>query len=50
MSVERPSPPGYHTVTPRIVVADVEQAVAFLRAVFGATGDVVRPQQGKGRA
>ncbi|MBO0748284.1 MAG: hypothetical protein J2O47_08030, partial [Acidimicrobiaceae bacterium] len=33
-------PPGYHTVTPRMVVGDVASQVAFLRAVFGATGDV----------
>ena len=32
---------GYRTVTPRIVVDDVAGAVAFLRAVFDATGDVV---------
>ena len=32
---------GYHSVTPRLVVADVEAQVAFLRGVFGATGDVV---------
>jgi uncharacterized glyoxalase superfamily protein PhnB len=30
---------GYHSVTPRIVVADAAGLVAFLRAVFGATGD-----------
>jgi PhnB protein len=29
----------YHTVTPRMVVADVAEAVAFLRDVFGAVGD-----------
>jgi uncharacterized glyoxalase superfamily protein PhnB len=33
-------PPGYHSVTPRIVVADVPAQVAFLRSVFGATGDM----------
>lgn len=32
---------GYHSITPRLVVADVEAQVAFLRSVFGATGDVV---------
>jgi len=31
-------PTGYHAVTPRIVVADVDAAVDFLRVVFGATG------------
>ena len=30
----------YHSVTPRMVVPDVEAEVEFLRAVFGATGDV----------
>ncbi|WP_458315410.1 VOC family protein [Mycolicibacterium brisbanense] len=33
-------PAGYHTVTPRMVVADVVAAVEFLRTVFGATGEV----------
>ena len=33
-------PPGYHTLTPRIVVADVAAQVEFLRAVFDATGEV----------
>ncbi len=33
-------PSGFHSVTPRIVVSDVSAAVAFLRAVFGATGEV----------
>src|SRR5271157_4407298 len=32
-------PPGYHTVTPRVVVDDVEATVEFLRAAFDATGD-----------
>jgi PhnB protein len=31
---------GFHTLTPRIVVDDVEAQVTFLRNVFGATGDV----------
>jgi len=30
---------GFHTVTPRIVVADIAGQIAFLRTVFGATGD-----------
>jgi len=30
---------GFHSVTPRIVVADAATQVAFLRAVFGATGE-----------
>ena len=33
--------PGYRTVTPRIVVSDVDAQVAFLRAVFDASGEVV---------
>ena len=32
--------PGYHSVTPRIVVEDVNAQVEFLRTVFGATGSV----------
>ena len=33
-------PPGFHSVTPRMVVADAAAQVEFLRAVFAATGDV----------
>ena len=33
------TPEGWHTVTPRIVVHDAKQLVAFLKDVFGATGD-----------
>jgi PhnB protein len=33
--------PGYHTITPRIVVADVEAQVQFFRTVFDATGEVL---------
>jgi PhnB protein len=36
----RPPPTPYRTVTPRIFVPDVDQAVAFLGAVFDATGNV----------
>jgi uncharacterized glyoxalase superfamily protein PhnB len=36
----RPPPPPYRTVTPRIFVGDVDKAVAFLRAVFDATGKI----------
>ena len=32
---------GFHSVTPRIVVTDLDGQVEFLRAVFDATGDVV---------
>lgn len=31
---------GFHSVTPRIVVEDVQAQVKFLRTVFGATGSV----------
>ena len=31
---------GFHSVTPRIVVNDVDAQVAFLREVFGATGEI----------
>jgi PhnB protein len=35
------SPPeGYRTLTPRMVVRDVDAATRFLRVVFGATGEV----------
>jgi uncharacterized glyoxalase superfamily protein PhnB len=41
MGSEHPTPPApYRTVTPRMFVDDVEQAVAFLRSVFGATAEV----------
>jgi uncharacterized glyoxalase superfamily protein PhnB len=33
-------PPGYHTVTPRLVVDDAEAQVAFLRSVFDAEGEL----------
>lgn len=33
------TPEGWHTVTPRIVVYGAEQMVAFIKRVFGATGD-----------
>ncbi len=39
MTVAEP-PTGYHSVTPRMVVADVAGEVDFLRAVFGATGEL----------
>ena len=31
---------GYHSVTPRIVVTDVDAQVEFLRAAFDATGAI----------
>jgi uncharacterized glyoxalase superfamily protein PhnB len=33
------TPEGWHTVTPRIVVRNAEQMVAFINRVFGATGE-----------
>jgi PhnB protein len=33
-------PTGWHAVTPRIVVDDVAALAAFVREVFGATGEV----------
>ena len=32
--------PGFHSVTPRLVVEDADALVEFLRAVFGAAGEV----------
>jgi PhnB protein len=32
-------PEGWHSVTPRIVVHGAQQLVAFVKQVFGATGD-----------
>jgi uncharacterized glyoxalase superfamily protein PhnB len=40
MAADRRPPAGYHSVTPRLVVADTEAQVEFLRAVFDASGDV----------
>lgn len=34
-----PAPEGWHTVTPRIVVHGAEKLVAFVKDVFGGTGD-----------
>ena len=33
-------PENFHSVTPRMVVEDVDGAVDFMRATFDATGDV----------
>jgi uncharacterized glyoxalase superfamily protein PhnB len=32
--------PGFHAVTPRLLVDDVPGQVEFLRRVFGATGEI----------
>ncbi|WP_201776811.1 VOC family protein [Streptacidiphilus anmyonensis] len=47
MAMNPALPHGFHAVTPRMFVDDVEAAVAFLRAVFDATGEVQpgRPAQ-----
>jgi PhnB protein len=36
----RTHPQGWHTITPRIVVEDAAALVAFLKHVFGATGEL----------
>lgn len=41
MTASDPAPDGYHTVTPRLVVADVGAQVEFLRRAVGATGVVL---------
>ena len=40
IATQRRQPAGFHSVTPRIVVADVEGQVQFLRAVFDASGEL----------
>jgi PhnB protein len=40
MTPAKPPRPGFHSVTPRIVVDDVVAQVDFLRSVFDATGSV----------
>ncbi len=37
--MKRAPRPGFRSVTPRLVVADVAAEIAFLRTVFDATGD-----------
>ena len=39
-TVRRAGRQGFHSVTPRLVVADAAGLVEFLRTVFGATGDI----------
>jgi uncharacterized glyoxalase superfamily protein PhnB len=39
MSVGSAAPPGWPRVTPRIFVEDTAGLVAFVKRVFGATGD-----------
>jgi hypothetical protein len=33
-------PDGWHTITPRIIVRDPENLIAFLKTVFGAQGEL----------
>ena len=40
MTANRPPPDGYHTITPRIFVPDLDAEVAFLRAAFDAEGEI----------
>jgi PhnB protein len=35
-----PTPEGWHSVTPRLVVSDPAMLVEFLKQAFGATGDL----------
>jgi len=35
-----PTPEGWHSVTPRLVVSDPARLVEFLKQAFGATGDL----------
>jgi PhnB protein len=35
-----PAPEGWHTITPRIVASGAEELVAFIKQVFGATGEL----------
>jgi uncharacterized glyoxalase superfamily protein PhnB len=39
MTMKRAPREGYHSITPRIVVADAAALIAFVRDVFGATGE-----------
>jgi uncharacterized glyoxalase superfamily protein PhnB len=34
------TPPGWHSLTPRIVTGDVAGLIAFLRRVFDASGEI----------
>jgi PhnB protein len=35
--VGKPTRPGFHTITPYLIVADVDAELAFMRRAFGAT-------------
>jgi PhnB protein len=42
--VNKLTPDGWHTVTPRIVTGDVAGLVGFLKTVFNADGEYRRPK------
>jgi len=42
MSSHSKIPPGYHNVTPRVVVSDATATIEFLRSTFNAKGDAIR--------
>jgi PhnB protein len=37
----KPTPEGWHSVTPRLVVSDAAALVEFLKQAFGAAGDLL---------
>jgi PhnB protein len=39
VNIHKTQRPGWHTVTPRIIVAEPEALVGFLKATFGAQGE-----------
>lgn len=47
LSMAKSIPAGFHTVTPRLVVADPARLVHFLKRAFGASGEYTadRPSQ-----
>ena len=42
----QPVPPGYHTITPSLVVSDASAAIEFYKNAFGATVRTVMPGPG----
>jgi PhnB protein len=40
MAMNAAPPPGFHSITPRMIVSDAVAAVEFLRAVFDTPGEV----------
>ena len=45
----QPVPPGFHTLTPHLVVRNADQAIDFYKKAFGAelVGDIARMPNGK---